>query len=278
MKQPIQAPDSPGIYSDVPIGVYHAGPGLSSSGIKRLLRSPLHYRNPPAREEPTPALLVGNATHVKVLEPELFDSMYAMRPPGIDRRTKVGKAAWAEFQLEHAGKEVLTEAQLQMVDAMAASVLAHPATRVLLREGKREQSVYWRDEQTGVLCKARPDFLMEDGTIIDLKTCIDARLEAFQRAAFNLDYHLSADFYQHGVEQVLGVTGKPFVWLCVEKEAPHAVAAYLLESKQAMLGRNEWRRGLDIYTEAKANNAWPGYPTDLAPLGLPAWAERKLED
>lgn len=262
------------VHSDISMADYHNGPGVSSSGIKQLLRSPLHYAKR-AEFQQTPALLIGSAAHVRILEPELYPSQYAVWD-GPDKRTKAGKDAWAAFQEEHDGKEILTADQSAQVEAMAEAVFAHPAAK-LLTDGAREQSVYWRDKDSGVLCKCRPDYLRADGTIIDLKTAISAERDAFQRAAFNFGYHTSGDFYLEGVREVLGVADAPFVFLVVEKEPPYAVAVYVLSADQANLGRRQWRRGLEIYAECERTGQWPGYPTAIEPLGLPAWAARQLE-
>lgn len=63
---------------------YFASPGLSQSGIKDLMVSPLRFwfKNvDPNRipEEPTPERIFGNAVHAAVLEPEAFESRYARK-------------------------------------------------------------------------------------------------------------------------------------------------------------------------------------------------------
>lgn len=67
---------------------YHASPGLSASGMKDLLVSPLRYWSRwinPARVEPEPtsAMRVGSALHCAVLEFDKYDSRYAceFNPP-----------------------------------------------------------------------------------------------------------------------------------------------------------------------------------------------------
>lgn len=71
----------PGIYYDMPAEMYHAAAGLSNSGIKDLMISPLRFWhrhiNPERVEEPpTPEMAFGTALHCAVLEPERFDSCY----------------------------------------------------------------------------------------------------------------------------------------------------------------------------------------------------------
>ena len=60
----------PGIYRNVKITDYHAGDGLSATGLCDLMRFPLHYitsLKTPHKE--TPALKLGSATYCAILEP-----------------------------------------------------------------------------------------------------------------------------------------------------------------------------------------------------------------
>ena len=61
---------------------YNALPGLSNSGMKDLMVSPLrfwYWHVRPDREErpPTPEMVVGSALHCAVIEPDKFDARYA---------------------------------------------------------------------------------------------------------------------------------------------------------------------------------------------------------
>ena len=75
---------APGIYFDMPAAEYHAAPGLSNSGMKKLAVSPLRYwyheinPAPKVEEEETVALRIGSALHCAVLEKdEEFERRYA---------------------------------------------------------------------------------------------------------------------------------------------------------------------------------------------------------
>jgi PDDEXK-like uncharacterized protein DUF3799 len=85
-------PQPPGVYRDVPFDHYFAWNNVSKHQLDSLARSPAHYRA--ALEQPrkrTAAMVFGTAVHAAVLEPEEFARCYAT-DPGIDRRTKAGKA------------------------------------------------------------------------------------------------------------------------------------------------------------------------------------------
>lgn len=76
----------PGIYFGLPAEDYHAAEGLSSSGIRNLLISPLDYwtdspsLNPNYEDEDTEGKLIGRAFHHRLLEPARFSGLYAARP------------------------------------------------------------------------------------------------------------------------------------------------------------------------------------------------------
>ena len=81
----IQTITEPGIYFDVPDEVYHASHGLSSSGIKNILISPLDYwvqSIDPEREDfDTEANIFGKAMHRRTLEGRTdFYNHYAVLP------------------------------------------------------------------------------------------------------------------------------------------------------------------------------------------------------
>lgn len=78
---PVAATIAPGIYWDLPAAVYHAAPGLSSSGMKSLAVSSLRYWHDYVRPDrqprtETPAMKIGTALHAAVLEPHVFRDGY----------------------------------------------------------------------------------------------------------------------------------------------------------------------------------------------------------
>lgn len=279
----------PEIIPDMPNAAYHAHPAVGSSGLKLIGRSPLHYWAAyvdPARvrKEPTPAMKTGTAWHAAIFEPEAFAEDYVEIPEGLDRRTKEGKALWAE--LEASGKEPLTTEGLAQITAMVAAAKRHPAVRVLFEQnGVAEQSMFWTDAETGVRCKIRPDYavlpckLFPHGLVVDGKTTEDASPVDFPRSAWNWEMHTQAAFYVDGFMQVLGTKQPPaFIWLAQEKAAPYATAVYSAAEDLLAYGRKLYAPHLRALAGCQASGTWPGYPTTVAPLVLPAWAERAVQE
>lgn len=195
---------------------------------------------------------------------------------------------WSEikeqFAADNEGRIILSQSNFDKLIEMRDAVLAHPAARYLLSlEGKAEQSVYWTDPQTGVLCRCRPDFwAIKSSIIVDVKTCVDASPEAFAKSIVNWRYHVQDPMYRDGCE---AVTGQPqeFFFLAVEKGAcvvngvAKGVAVYRLDEISREAGLIDYRKSLNEYVYCSQSNKWPGYSTEIKELQIPAWALRNIE-
>lgn len=257
---------------------YHRHHGVSKSHLDLVARSPLHYWaryvDPNRVEpEPTPAMLLGTALHTHVLELEAWDERYITAPDGVDRRTKAGKELWAAFEAEAEGRAVISRADLDQVQAMSRAVYRHPAAALLLgMEGKAETTHMWTDEATGLECKCRPDWLTADGSIVvDLKTTEDASPAGFRKSISSWRYHVQAAWYLHGLEQATGTRPEQFIFVCVEKKAPHAVAVYAADAEMIAAGAEAAARDLDVLATCKQANAWPSYSEQIEIISLPGW-------
>jgi hypothetical protein len=278
------------IVPDLPNAEYHAHPAVGSSGLKLMAQSPLHYwaayLDPErVRPEPTAAMRIGTAWHAAIFEPEAFAADYVEVPAGLDRRTKEGKALWAD--IEASGKEPLSADDYARIVAMRDSARRHPVTGVIFAQpgGAAEQSLFWVDAETGARCKIRPDYavppcaLFPHGLLVDGKTGEDMSAAGFARYAMNWQLHLQAAFYADGFQAVHGTSEPPaFVWLAQEKAAPYATAYYSAASDFMEYGRKQYRRLLRLWAECSARGEWPGYPPTVQPLELPVWAAKQVQE
>ena len=253
---------------------YHRHPAIGKSHLDAVAKSPLHYwakyRDPQRRPDvPTAAMQLGSALHCLVLEPLRFAAEY-VKAPDVDRRTKDGKARWAE--LEAAGANLLSAADWDLCHGMADGIRSHmAAARLMGRFGVPEVSLFWTDAQTELECKCRPDYLTDDGWIVDVKTTEDASPQAFAKSAWTYRYHVQAGWYLRGVSQS-GMTPRGFIFIAVEKKPPHAVAVYLADDVMVKAGLDEADRCLARIAESIETEHWPGYGHDVQVLSLPSWA------
>lgn len=275
-------PIKPGLYPDISNEQYHEGEGISSSGVKLIAdKTALHFweeRINPDREKkpPTQAMKFGTAVHTLVFEPEKFELEIAVEPE-VNKRTKAGQFEIASFLEANKGKTIITPSEKGLAYRIASAVRRHPTCEKILQEGKAEQSLYWNDPETGVLCKIRPDW-QNPILMADLKTTVDAGPDDFERAIYNYGYHISAAMYLEGWRVAFG-EDLPFVFTAAEKEPPFAVANYRIHDEALALGRKIYRQALQTYARCLEKGTerkhWHGYPLDIQTINVPAWAYRK---
>jgi exodeoxyribonuclease VIII len=178
-----------GLWPGVPAEEYHAWDAASNSRLTRLLRSPAHLRAyMDEQPERTPALVLGDAIHKAILEPDLFPRLYAVagqcaatigsgkrciNPGTVQRGDEWFCGVKSHDPGGANGKRtsvVLDPDDWKTCLAVRDSVWRHPAAAKLLRAAEHvEASAVWRDEDAGVLCKARADALVpEFGTVVDI--------------------------------------------------------------------------------------------------------------
>jgi hypothetical protein len=263
---------------------YHRHSAVSKSHLDQVAKSPLHYWArylDPNRvaPEPTPAMAIGSAVHTHVLELDQWDARYVTAPEGINRRTNAGKAEWETFETAATGRTVLSRTDAELVMRMGHSVFKHPAAAMLLAmPGKAETTHMWTDEATGLQCKCRPDWLTDDGSlIVDLKTTEDASPAGFRKSIANFRYFVQASWYLDGVERATGKRPEQFLFLCVEKRAPYAVAVYAADAEMIQIGAEAAARDLEVLATCKAAGAWPGYSDQIETISLPPWMRPKAD-
>lgn len=277
----------PQLIPDMPNSVYHSREMkeqfISKSGLDKIARSPAHYKYFVENEsEDTPALVFGRAFHTMILEPEKMDDEVIVLPDAWPTKKECGISIEEQkeaFRHKHQHKAILTADQMDMAKAMRASLDEHAAARFLLRKspGKAEQTLLWQDADTDVKCRARLDWLADDGLIVDLKTTTCAKPEVFERSAYDYRYHVQAAFYLEAYRQVMGKEPLGFAFIAVEKEPPYCACVYLAQPEFIEIGRREYLENLMLYADCLQKNEWPGYPDiSLVPLNLPAWAQKKL--
>jgi PDDEXK-like domain of unknown function (DUF3799) len=268
------------IQSRVPRADYDGITATNISRLKELRRSPLHYQHALTHRRETPALTVGIATHVAVLEPERFSHDFAVWTNRTDagamspRRGKV----WDEFGALHAARSILTADEANEAQAIATAVRSNPLAMKYLAVGDPEVSMEW--EIDGRPCKGRVDWLTTiDGKpyIVDFKTTRDCRHFAFGSQAAKLGYHLQFAFYADGHHAITGKNPN-FVTIVVENTAPYAVAVYRITDDIICQGREEYLRLLQLLEKCEATGEWPGPVTHEEYLTLPSWAYNRTED
>lgn len=266
----------PGIY-DLTNDEYHAQrDSLSSSGARMLLPPSCpalfrHAQDTPA--EPKKTFELGSAAHKLVLGegPDLIQ---------VDAEKWTTNAVKAEVAAIRAeGNIPLKPAEYQQVHDMADALRRHPVASMLFdpARGKPEQSLFWRDRLTGVMRRARFDWLPDarSGRLIipDYKTCRSAEPSALARAVEEFGYHQQDDWYRAAARALdLADDSAAFVFVCQEKTPPYIVTVVEMDAEARRIGAARNRRALEVFAECTETGVWPGYSNEIAYLSLPAWA------
>lgn len=291
----------PAVYSLLPRLEYEGMDRRNSSLCKAVAgHTPAHgwnrflSPNRPANRN-VAALRQGTYFHQAVLEKPLWDTAQ-VTSSGTTTKAYAAELAKAEAD----GVLLVQEAEHKLINDMAAALLAHPTLGPLFEPtpeylALNELTLTWQDPATGEECKARLDAVRvtDHGvTCLDLKTCVDASPSEFGRSAAKYLYTLQGAMYADALyycskplEKLLSLpegslTGRPvtFQFVCVEKEAPHLIASYLLMDGQAAMGRELYRKALKLIREATISGEWAGYSLDPQPLQLPGWAIRQHDN
>lgn len=247
-------------------------PGISSTGLKQLMRSPAHFRawQLGRGSDSTAARRFGQAVHCKLLEPREFDKRYCAYRGGSKRG-----GGYRDFKLRNSGSTILSLDELERVEGCVEALLSEPGFELkgylegayapdgswLVQPAQTEFTIVWTDEETGVQCKVRLDAIMANPLIaFDAKTCGDARPSAFERDIVSMNYDLQAAFYMEAVRRFFGKEG-PFIFGAVEALAPHGVVFYVLAPGHDLMrnGARKYRHALNLYAKCQAEGRWPKY-------------------
>lgn len=269
-----------GLVFDLEENLYHSLPGLSSTGAKRILRSPAHYQhylnNP---HETKDEFDVGSLVHAKVLGvgakvtiypdgtgPEEFE--YVDEKTGDKKTTtnvlgangalstNLSKAFAAEARSH--GLIPMKRVTARVVNKIAESVLGHDEARALFEGGRPEVSMFHTDADTGALYRGRLDYL-RPRSIADLKTTAGAATESdFSKQFYRLGYEIQFGLYDWIYTQITGET-LPFLWVVVESEAPYLTNVFALDDEDQKNARERAQRARDRYARCLETGRWPGY-------------------
>lgn len=284
--------NSPGCFVGMSMEAYHGqpceGPSISSSGLRTIwAQSPAHFWATsslnPKRIEPkdNPAFNIGRLAHKLLIEGrEGLERDFAIRPDKWDSwRTKEAQV-WRDANLL-AGKTVVTEDDLADVTGMAESLGRHPLVQRGILDGRVERSLIWKDAETGIWLKARPDVIPSDGALVaDLKTTTSVRTEALERSLGDYGYHVQAALVGMGLKATLGIDMEEFALVWVEKTAPFCVRITTLTGADIERGQSQIRASLRTFADCLSSGRWPGPGGDRRDgeyLSLPAWAAKRID-
>lgn len=175
---------------------------IDQSQLKQFLKNPADwaYHRLNDDHKPTDAMKFGTAFHAYLLGTSDVVSL----PEGESFRSKDNQK-WRDEQLE-AGNIIVSYNDMQLLKRMKEGIEQtslmpeYPDYMEIIEQGTKEQCIEWKDRQTGLMLKAKPD-LIPVGTdyLVDLKTAQKADAESFAKEVINYGYHIQTVFYRAAV-------------------------------------------------------------------------------
>jgi hypothetical protein len=280
----------PGVYHDITAKEYHALTDIvSNSYLGKLAKVPACAKLP---QEETVAMRFGRAFHSYVLEglaalSDDFAIVDSLPTKPNKRSTQKTIDAYTEWQESLNGKQAISLEDFTAVQQMRNAVMNHPFASHLLDDGISETTIIWRDEETGLLCKVRPDRIPSGnkGVIWDLKSTSNASRNAFLNDCIKYGYAREGAMYLEGFSRAMGALYDDLIFalVAVEKEDPFRVEVYTIEVDLLEYGYGEFHRLLQIEKVCRDNNFWPHYQNPgsgslFKPGYLQTWEYDTLEN
>lgn len=278
-----------GLVYDLDETIYHRLPGLSSTGAKKILKSPAHYKHYVEQPQETKSEFdLGSAVHSKVLGvgaqvivypdgngPERFEYEGVETDNVLSKSGTTGTNAARAFEAEARDNGLIPVKRVvaRVVDLMAESVLSNPTVKALLASGDPEVSMFATDPDTGVALRGRLDW--HGPRLVDLKTTAgDASESEFAIHAFRYGYDIQQAHYEHIYNLITG-DNRPYLFAVVEAHAPYLTGVHILGADELLMARRRAREARERYARAIETGEWPGYKTRSGgPIGIlqaPVW-------
>lgn len=270
---------TPGIYTrgEISLEQYYAIPAVNQSTLKAMAKSPLHYRHRLENEvDATAPMRLGSLAHCACLEHDKLASRYRVYEPPDGKKDDFRGKAFEEFREaeEALGRTVIKRRELDAAMRIREALWSNKLAARYLQRGIAEVVMIWRDEATGILCKARLDWLSLSvpDVLVELKTARDVGPWAFSSAFARAGYDVQSAFYHDGLIACGRATsgGK---CIAIENVEPHDTIVYDL-NEVIDPGREIYRGYLERLVECRKSGEWLGQAATAEQiLRLPKWRD-----
>jgi len=249
----------------IPDAVYHATKGIGSTKLKKFADAPAKYKaNVQLKSK---SLDMGHAVHTRILQPEIFDTTVACKPPWLSRNSNEYK----DIAAHNPNVSILNKCDYDNAK-LCSNELMHRYGQ-FFTGGVSEVSYWKKDEKTGLILKARIDH-EHDGLCVDLKTTVSAAPGDFERNACKYGYHIQDALYSI-------VTGiEDFVFIAIETSNPFLSTFNVFNEVDRALSKEYCNELLHSLSLCQKKNVWPGYTEadEITQMDLNYFTRQKIEN
>jgi len=193
-------------------------------------------------------------------------------------RTNYAKE-WMDAR-QREGKEVIFPKEVEQIEGMARALGAHPMVKAGAFDGYVERSGFWRDRETGVWLKIRPDVIPSaSGDFVDLKTTTSVQWSDLQRTIAEMGY-VQQFALMREVFRNLKFPFASATLIFVERKPPHCVRIVSLRNEDLDRGERANRVALRAFVRCLKSKHWPGpggERRDAEEIFMPDWYKTQTE-
>lgn len=209
--------------------------------------------------------------------------MMASCPPK-ERRKWSGNANDCKAWLENASENnltVITAEQIERIKRIAEDAHNYPLIQMGVLNGRVERSMFWKDEETGVWLRSRPDAMPNaDGVFADLKTASKFDEDFLERQIFDAGYFLQAAMTRM-ICRSLGIPFETFVLVYVLNDDVPDTAHVEISAHDIDRGERVIRWCLNTIRHSLDADDWPGarpFSGGERHIQMKPWAKSRLDD
>lgn len=221
---------------------------------------------------------IGKAIHTYILERDKFDSQYAVAPD-VNKRTKIGKETYQEFEEKSTGKEIIDHKDFSLICKIEQSLNSYDKACILIDEcDMREGEFYY--EYRGLELKSKLDlFNTNKPIVIDIKSVAGSRTDnKVVNDLISYNYAEQVFLYSYAYEQKYNKQPH-FFMISLSKTEPYEVGIYNI-SDFYNYGKFSIDKLIDEYK--RCFDRWgcspdlPWRDGDIKTLELPRWALNQM--
>ena len=243
---------------------YNELAGVNWHSLQHMSISPEQYiYELKKHRDPTVSQGLGTAEHAAMLEPDKFFERKLIVK--TSRKTK----KFIEIVNENPSSYVITQDEYDMILTHLEKFRQNEFYDFIMRNARIEQTIQWKNANTGLVCKGRPD-LFNDDVLMDIKTSAQIEDEKWWWDFRRYKYHAQFAYYLDALEII---DGKDRRVICVKLETSPVfdVVYYPIPWDAIIAGRDHYERLLSELRDCIDANCWPGKSNELAPVRFSNW-------
>lgn len=256
-------------YSKQSVPRGHKDFAMSRSELIAFAKCPAKWIAGANNDEQTDATVWGSLIDCLVLQPDMFDDLFAVCPETYEDEKTGKEKPWTfaanvckEWKHEQGNKTCIKSDVYNAALSAIKTLHSDPIITKTLSHSRKQVMVTATYEFDGFSIPIRGliDMVPEklDG-LIDLKTARDASKDNWEKEIFDLGYHVQAALFLDLYNAATNELRSTFYHIVQENVDPFVTTKYLISQEFLDIGRAYYRSALMLYALCLKSNHWPSY-------------------